>query len=120
MELGNPISYKVLEAGTSVFSSDGAQIGTVAHVLDAEHEDIFDGLVITEHKGSGGHRFVDADQIDAIHEHGVVLAIAQTACEQLPEPAENPAVLTDDPADPGSGALAGKLRRAWDYISGNY
>ena len=70
--------------------------------------------------GHGSHRFADAEQIQAIHEHGVVLNIDHAAAAQLHEPSENPAVLRDDPADTGGGALAAKLRRAWDYISGNY
>jgi hypothetical protein len=120
MDLGDPISYEVLASGTKVFSSDEAEIGRVVHVLAAEDEDVFDGIVIDEQTGPGGRRFADADQIDAIYEHGVVLNIDRSAAKQLPEPSANPAVLGDDPADPANRALAGKLRRAWDYISGNY
>lgn len=120
MDLGEPISYQVLAGGTKVFSSDEAEIGRVVHVLAAEDEDIFDGIVIDEKAGPGGHRFADADQILAIYEHGVVLNIDRAAAEQLHKPSPNPAVLRDDPAAPDVGALAGKLRRAWDYISGNY
>ena len=76
--------------------------------------------MIDEKAGPGGHRFADADQILAIYEHGVVLNIDRAAAEQLHKPSPNPAVLRDDPAAPDVGALAGKLRRAWDYISGNY
>jgi uncharacterized protein YrrD len=120
MDLGDPISYQVLTSGTQVFSSDEAEVGSVVHVLAAEHEDVFDGIVIDEKAGPGGHRFADADQIDAIYEHGVVLNVDRAAAEQLPKPSANPAVLRDDPAERGDGALAGKLRRAWDYLSGNY
>jgi hypothetical protein len=120
MDLGDPISYGVLVSGTKVFSSDKAEIGAVVHVLADEAEDVFDGIVIDERTGPGGHRFADADQIDAIFERGVVLNIDRAASAELPEPSANPAVLRDDPADPGAGALAGKLRRAWDRISGNY
>jgi hypothetical protein len=49
-DLGAPISYAVLQADTPVFSSDGARIGTVKHVLAAEAEDIFDGIVIRDHR----------------------------------------------------------------------
>jgi uncharacterized protein YrrD len=120
MNLGTPISYKVLAPGTKVYSSDDAEVGSVVHVLAAEDEDVFDGIVIDETTGPGGHRFADADQIDAIYENGVVLTVDAAGAKQLHEPSENPAVLHDDPADPGHGALARKLRRAWDYVSGNY
>jgi hypothetical protein len=42
---------------------------------------------------------------------------------QLHEPSENPAALEVDPAEEEEGigrALQDKLKRAWDYISGNY
>jgi hypothetical protein len=120
MELGPPISYQVLEAGTKVFSSDGSEIGTVAHVLAVEAEDVFDGIVIAQHAGRGGHRFADADDIGEIHEGGVLLTLDREACAGLPEPSANPAVMLDDPAAPATGALGAKLRRAWDLLSGNY
>jgi uncharacterized protein YrrD len=116
MDIGEPISYEALDSGTPVFSSDGEQIGTVAHVLAAEDLDVFDGIVISEHLGPGGHKFVDADQIDRIGEHGVVLRIGQAEARDLPKPSENPAVVGEDPGD----RRTGKLRRAWDLISGNY
>jgi uncharacterized protein YrrD len=119
MELGDPISYEVLARGTPVLSSDGQQVGKVAHVLAAEDEDVFDGIVIGEHL-LGGHRFADADEVDSIHEHGVVLKLDRAACEQLPEPTANPAVMRDDPAESRSRPIGDKLRRAWDMLSGNY
>ena len=33
MDLGQPISYRVLSKGTSVYSADGDVIGKVSHVL---------------------------------------------------------------------------------------
>jgi hypothetical protein len=124
MDLGRPASYLTLEAGTPVYSADGEQVGTVAHVLRAEEEDIFDGLVIDIRAGPGGHRFADAPQVAEIRERGVLLGLDAATCERLPEPSENPAVVEaspDDVAGEGPGdALRGKLRRAWDLISGNY
>ncbi len=119
MELGSPVSYEVLAPGTAVFSSDHRQIGSVAHVLADEAADIFDGIVIAEHLGAG-HRFADADDIAEIHEHGVLLKLSAQASEQLPRPTANPAVMRDDPSNPPSHGMAAKLRRAWDYVSGDY
>jgi uncharacterized protein YrrD len=118
VDLGYRVSYEVLEPGTPVFSSDEQQIGTVAHVLAAEDEDVFDGIVIAEHHGRHGHRFADADDVQDIYERGVVLKLDSAACEQLHEPSANPAVMRDDPAE--GGQIHGKLRRAWDMLSGNY
>jgi hypothetical protein len=123
VDLGAPASYLTLEAGVPVFSSDGGKIGEVAHVLAEPGADMFDGLVIDASPLPGGHRFVDAPQVDRIYERGVVLTLEADAAERLPEPSENPAALRATPDDvPADQAeeLADKLRRAWDRISGKY
>lgn len=116
---GLPISYEVLTAGTPVYSSDGELVGHVTHVLSVPEKDVFDGIVIDERGGPGGHRFADADDVGAIHERAVTLKLDAAACRALPTPSANPAVMTDDPADPAH-RLSNKLRRAWDIVSGNY
>jgi hypothetical protein len=118
MDLGDPSSYLVLADGTPVLSSDGRRVGTVAHVLADADADVFDGLVLA--MDGGGHRFADASQVEAIHERGVVLRLDAAAAARLPEPAENPAAMSADPADTTPDGLDDKLRRAWDYISGKY
>ena len=120
MDLGTRCSYEVLAAGTPVYSADGEPIGTVAHVLSAEDEDVFDGIVISEHVFGEGHRFADADEVGDIFEHGVMLKLNRSECEQLPEPSANPAVMRDDPAESKADFRREKLMRAWDRISGNY
>jgi uncharacterized protein YrrD len=120
VDLGQPTSYEVLSKGTAVYSSDGEQIGKVTHVLAAEDEDVFDGIVIGEHLFGEGHRFADADEIDEIHERGVMLKLDRAACEALPKPSANPAVMRDDPAESKADFRREKLMRAWDLISGNY
>jgi hypothetical protein len=117
MDLGDPISYLVLEAGTPVMSADGRQLGTVEHVLADAGTDVFDGLIVDT---QSGHRFADASQIDTIHERGVVLGLDAHAAARLPEPSENPAAMGADPDDVTPDGLDDKLRRAWDYLSGNY
>lgn len=119
MDLGEPSSYLALPAGTPVYSSDGEQVGTVKHVLAAEEEDVFDGIVIGEHAFGAGHRFADADDIEEIFDRGVVLRLDAAACAGLPEPSANPAVMHDDPAESRSDLRRERLMRAWDRISGN-
>ena len=119
MDLGEPIAYTALPAHVAVYSSDGEQIGKVTHVLADEHEDVFDGVILGEHLFGEAHRFVDADEIGAIYERGVVLKLDRAACEQLPEPSANPAVMRDDPAESNSEFRHQKLKRAWDVISGD-
>ena len=117
-DLGAPVSYLALEEGTAVLTADGEEIGHVAHVLADEDNDIFDGIVISH--GLGRHAFADAEQVGEIHERGVALTLTSAEAEALPEPTENPAVMEDDPSEPEGSALAAKLRRAWDLLSGNY
>ncbi|MFI5027431.1 MAG: PRC-barrel domain-containing protein [Solirubrobacterales bacterium] len=117
-DLGAPSSYLTLARGVPVYSSDGKALGKVEHVLAAPEEDVFDGFVIDTSILSGGHRFVDAPEVDEIFERGVALKIDAEAAERLPKPSENPGALevgADEMVPPGRHE---KLQRAWDLISG--
>jgi PRC-barrel domain len=121
MDLGDPSSYLSLQAGASVYSCDGDEVGRVEHVLADPDADIFDGLVLDTSVLPGGQRFVDGDQVEEIFDRGVLLKLDRAAAERLPEPAENPATLEVSPDDVAQGdedALKRKLRRAWELISG--
>jgi hypothetical protein len=117
-DLGAPIAYLALPEGVPVFASGGERLGVVEHVLAAEDEDIFDGIVIDTQAGPGGLRFVDAPEVASLYERGVVLGIDAAAAERLPEPSENPATVENP--EPEESELTAKLRRAWDFISGRY
>jgi uncharacterized protein YrrD len=117
-DLGAPASYLVLADGTAVYSSDGEQIGRVQHVLADADVDVFDGIVIDTSVLPGGHRFVDASQVQEIHERGVVVTVDRAGAEALPEPSENPGEIELGPDDMTRDDLGDKLRRAWDRISG--
>lgn len=117
-DLGEPGSYLTLDEGTAVLSSDGEQLGEVELVLADEEVDVFDGFVIDRSVLPGGHRFVDAEAVDRIYEHGVVLRIDAATAERLPEPSENPATVGVDPDDTVPDDLSDRLRRAWDVLSG--
>ncbi len=80
---GLPIAYQVLDKDVPVFVSNGEQVGTVDHVVSAPAEDIFHGIVI---RVWAGQRFVSADQVASLHEHGVDLRIDAAAAVALPEP----------------------------------
>ena len=116
--LGDPASYLVLEEGVPVYSCDGEQLGTVEHVLADTEIDIFDGLVLDTSVLPGGHRFVDADQVEEVFERGVLLKTTREQSESLPEPSENAAAMEADPAEGAESDLQRKLRRAWDLLSG--
>ncbi|MQA75080.1 MAG: DUF2171 domain-containing protein [Solirubrobacterales bacterium] len=121
-DLGAPSSYLVLADGAAVLSSDGRSLGQVEHVLADQDTDIFDGIVIDRSVLPGGHRFVDASQVDEIYERGVVLSVDATAAEGLPQPSASPAAMEVSGEDfverEWDDELEAKLKRAWDRISG--
>jgi uncharacterized protein YrrD len=121
-DLGSPSSYLSLGKGAECYSCDGEKVGEVEHVLAAPDEDIFDGIVLDTSVLPGGHRFVDAEQVEEIFERGVLLKIDRRESESLPEPGPNPAVMevtADDVAEEDEGVLKRKLHRAWQLISGD-
>ncbi len=83
MDEGLPIAYQVLEQDVAVYASGGEQVGTVDHVVAAPEQDIFHGIVI---RAGGDERFVAADDVASIHEHGVDLRIDAAAAGELPHP----------------------------------
>ena len=119
-DLGPPTSYLTISEGLPVFSSDGQKVGTIEHVLAEPEEDIFDGIVLDTSVLPGGHRFVDAPEVAACHERGIVLKVDAAEAQALPQPSENPGVLEAGGDEPPPGPLQGKLERAWDLISGKY
>lgn len=83
MDEGLPISYEVLDRGVPVYSADGQAVGTVDHVVAAEHQDIFHGLVIAT---VSGPKFVAAEDVASLHERGADLRIDAQAVAELAEP----------------------------------
>ncbi len=84
MDEGLPVAYQVLEEGIPVYASDRMQVGTVDHVVALPAQDIFHGIVMRSLEGST--RFVAADEVGSLHEHGVDLRIDAAAAAALPEP----------------------------------
>jgi len=117
-DLGKPSSYLALAAGVPVYSSDERKVGRVEHVLSNPEIDIFDGIVLDTSVLPGGHRFVDAPQVEEIYEGGVVLKLDAAAAESLPKPSASPGALEVGPDDMAPEDIDDKLRRAWDVISG--
>jgi hypothetical protein len=80
---GLPIAYEVLEKDVPVYACGGELLGTVDHVVAAPEQDIFHGIVL--HVGEG-QRFVAADMVSSLHEHGVALTIDASQAAALPVP----------------------------------
>lgn len=116
-DLGQPTSYLAVPKGVPVYSSDGERLGRVVRVLSAPNLDMFDGIVFDTTAGPGGHRFVDAPEVDALYEGGVVLKIDAAEAAKLAAPGANPGSLAVNPADL-VGGRPGFFRRAWDSMTG--
>jgi hypothetical protein len=104
---GYAISYKLLERGIPVVTSDGADLGTVDRVLENEREHIFDGIVVRSERGE---LFVDAPEVARIAERRVTLSIDADAATQLPryEPGA-----PEFHANPRAGRLGRLLGGGW-------
>jgi hypothetical protein len=118
-DLGPKVSYLVAKKGIPVYSSDEVKLGTVVEVLDAPEADIFDGVIFdTTHNRPGGHKFVDAPEIEGMYEKGVILTIDAAAAAQLPAPGKNPGTLEVSPDDVAGEPGPSFWRRSWNFLSG--
>ena len=121
MDHGAPGSYLTLTPGTDVVSSDGETVGKVEHVLADEGTEIFDGIVIDIRLGPRRACASSTRRRSAsIFERAVVLSVAAAEVDQLPEPTASPGVIENHGVEDSESPLQGKLRRAWDRISGRY
>lgn len=84
-DLGHPVSYLVAKRGIPVFASGGEKLGRVIKVLAAPEAHMFDGILFDTTWGPGGRRFVDAPEVKAIYERGVVLTIDAAEVASLPK-----------------------------------
>ena len=62
----------------------------------------------------GRHLFADRNQIAALHERGVLLSVDR---DELHDPSQKSTRQTN-PSNPVDSPLQARLRRAWDWISG--
>jgi hypothetical protein len=117
MDEGLPIAYPLLEKGIPVISSDGEQVASVHHVVAAQEQDIFHGLVISTSRL--GLRFVPAEDIASLHEHGVDLRIDAAEVTALPAPGGGAPVFTETPDASRWSHWSNKLRLKGDWKPGN-
>jgi hypothetical protein len=118
-DLGSKVSYLVAKKGIPVYSSDEVNLGTVVEVLDAPEADIFDGVIFdTTHNKPGGHKFVDAPEVEGIYERGVRLTIDAAAAGRLAPPGKNPATMFVSADDVAGEPLPSRWSKVWDRLSG--
>jgi hypothetical protein len=118
-DLGSKVSYLVARKGIPVYSSDEVKLGTVVEVLAAPEADLFDGIIFdTTHNRPGGHKFVDAPEVEGIYDNGVMLSIDAATAAQLAAPGKNPGSIEISPDDVAGEPGPSFWRRTWNLLSG--
>lgn len=105
---GFAISYKLLERGVPVVTSDGTELGTVDRVLENDREHIFDGIVVQS--AGRGELFVDAPEVARIAERRVTLSIDADEAASLPA---HEGGAPEFQANPRAGRLGRFLGGGW-------
>ena len=115
------VSWKMIEHGWSVRSSDGEDVGVVFLVVGDENEDIFDGLAITHHAGFAFHNYADrphyveAAKVGEIDDSGqVTLTISGDECRRLPvhDPSESAQI------SPEKASFMDRAREEIEHLTG--
>jgi PRC-barrel domain len=114
-DLGAPVSHLALRDGVPVFDRDGQDIGVVERVMTDEATGIFEGLVIHSRPlVPGRHLYAGHEQIAALRERGVRLAVARDELHDLDARAGRRSRRDVTPESPAEAAL----RKAWDWLVG--
>ena len=96
-DYGTPVHYTAVERGTSVYDSEGVDVGTVRRVQDNFNEHILDGFEIADNDGTV--RFVDAPEVARTFERAVTLSVTAAQLPELAKPVESKLPLPE--AKPG-------------------
>lgn len=94
------VSWKVIEAGAPVISSDGEKAGTVSRVVGDSDADVFTGLAITGGILSG-ERFLPSESVEGIWPDRVEVSLTKAELEALPKYEDAPVVRIDPAPKPG-------------------
>jgi hypothetical protein len=115
------VSWKSIQHGWRVRSSDGHDVGVVFLVVGDENADIFNGIAITHLKGFAVHNYADrphyaeASQVAGIDDSGeVTLAITADAARSLPvhDPPESGQIIPED------ASLVDRVRTEIEHLTG--
>lgn len=93
------VSWKVVEAGADVISSDGEKAGTVSRVVGDPDADVFTGLAVRVGILSG-ERLAPSERVTGIWADQVTVDLTKTELEALPAYEEAPVVRLE-PEQPG-------------------
>jgi sporulation protein YlmC with PRC-barrel domain len=85
------IAWTAIEASTSVFSSEGEQIGHVSKVVGDAEADVFTGLAVSIGALSAD-RFVASERVRAIYVDRIDVDLTKAEIERLPDHEDAPVV----------------------------
>jgi hypothetical protein len=97
--MADPVSWFLIEPGWKVLDSDNEEVGYVEEVVGDSNADIFNGLAIGRGLFSG-KRYVAAEQVAAITDGFVTLALTREevdGLDQFDEPPPSEEILAPDP-----------------------
>ena len=97
--MADPVSWLVIEPGWHVVAADGSELGKVEEVAGDTGVDIFNGLSVST-GFLARPRYVPAEQVAAITQGRVRLALTRDQFERLSEFTEPPASIEVSSADP--------------------
>lgn len=116
------VSWKVIEHGWKVVSSDGDHVGVVFLLVGDENEDIFNGLAVTRHGGGFAfHNYIDrphyveASQVGEIDDsEQITLTITSDEARHLPlhDPPESAII------EPEGASHLARLRSDIEHLTG--
>jgi hypothetical protein len=115
------VSWKAIQHGWEVRSSDGERVGVVFLVVGDENADIFDGLAITHHGGFAFHNYADrphyveAERVGEIDDSGrVSLLLTAEDARRLPlHDAPESAVI-----EPEGASRIDRIRTGIEHLTG--
>ncbi len=92
------VSYQAAVRHSPVLASSRATIGQLEHVLQVPELDIFDGIVISTHRGL---RFIGADHVTRITRTELFTDLSEAQAAELPAPDGPPVFHVDALQDSG-------------------
>jgi hypothetical protein len=78
------VSWKAIEHGATLISSDNQEVGQVVEVAGDSNADIFNGLVV-RHGILSANRYVPAERVTAIWPRRVEVGLTAAEIERAPE-----------------------------------
>jgi hypothetical protein len=93
------VSWKVIEPGTEVVTSDGEKAAKVSRVVGDPDADVFSGLAVKVGI-LGGERFVPSEHVRGIWPDRIQVDLSKAELEALPEYEDAP-VIRLEPETPG-------------------